>query len=317
MALVLVEPPAGCQQGQVTGKQGSLAIVAAVAPDETAHDLFRTLQNSRGSGLACLDQHLQAGRLGPGELVVIHGESGAGKSALLRNVLAAYIAGPDPADGGGHGVPVVLLDAEGDFDPYQIAEVVQGRARRLRKGLGQDRSGQPQPAAEEEVPAFVEEALSRLLVLRPREPADLLRKLAELRCILAVNPRVGLLAVDSMSAWQPVASCFPRSSTPLLQESWRALARLQREHYVAVVTTHRSSLGGGNSGSTGAWDTASVATRCRHLGIRRCPRNGLAHMPLQSDVFEVFPWSAAHGGLTSVAPFTLSQAGEIITMPCC
>ncbi|CAK0864598.1 unnamed protein product, partial [Prorocentrum cordatum] len=220
MALVALDAGAGHGPSSPDGLAAD-----AVRPDETAWDLLRSLRASRGSGLACLDAHLPDGSLGPGELVVVHGAAGAAKSALLRSLLAAYVA---RTERGGHGLPAVLVDADGSFDAGLLAGVLEARgesALRRRREVG--RPAEPEHAVSDA--EAVEEALGRLLVLRPDEPQDLLRQLRLLRDVLAANPAVALLVVDSMSAWQTATAAFPKASAPFVRESWRALERLQRE----------------------------------------------------------------------------------------
>mmetsp|Transcript_119630 Transcript_119630/g.381748 ORF Transcript_119630/g.381748 Transcript_119630/m.381748 type:complete len:324 (+) Transcript_119630:62-1033(+) len=301
-------------------------IAAMVAPDETAYDLFRALRRSRASGVPCVDGRLAGGCLGPGELVLLHGESGSGKSALLRSILAAYVAGTEVREGAGHSVPAILIDTEGTFDAGLFSEVLQSRVERLCRAAGK---GSP-------VEGCVDEALSRLLVLRPQEPIDLLRNLDHLRALLAANPRVGLLVVDSMSAWQPLATNFPRSVTPFMQESWRALVRLQKEHCVALVVANRGAALG-TASSSGPWSCIGSSAKCRHLGIRKLPRRG--YIPVSEDadlddtpplVFEAFPNNSGPcqvmgdtfevsvlgfntGEVISAGTFTLSDGGEVIS----
>ncbi|CAE8628664.1 unnamed protein product, partial [Polarella glacialis] len=227
------------------------AIAALVAPDETASDLFRTLRSSRGTGIACLDQHLPGGSLGPGQLVALHGETGCGKSVLLRNALAAYIL---PQSCGGHALPSVLIDAERTFDPAILA-------RLLRARLMSSEDWRRQAAEEKlDVAEAVSECLARLLILSPSEPIDMLRQLRQLKKVLAANPTAGILAVDSMSAWQSLAAAFPRTVGPPLKECWRALARLQAEHCIAVVVTHRDPVATEGNAAIGG---------NLHLGLRR------------------------------------------------
>merc|ERR1712113_744539 len=125
---------------------------------------------------------------------------------------------------------------------------------------------------------LMEEAMSRLLVLRPREPIDLLRQLCRLKDVFAANPVASLLVVDSMSAWQPLINAFPRSVAPVMKECWHALARLQHELCIAVVVTYRDLVTKGYTASTGvvpgAWsstDSRMSAIKCCHLAIARSP----------------------------------------------
>jgi len=205
--------------------------VSTMVPDETAFDVLRAVRCCRGTGIACIDGNLDGGCLGPSEIVVLHGESGAAKSTVARNIIVAYIA---PTEIGGHGLPAVLIDAEGTFDVVILARLLTAAAEHHLSSQGCMLS---QFSTEE----LVQESLSRLLVLRPAEPLDLLRQLYSLRDVLEANPTTSLLVVDSMSAWQPLAAAFPRAVTPLLREAWKAMDRLQREHCLAVVVTLRES----------------------------------------------------------------------------
>mmetsp|Transcript_46926 Transcript_46926/g.130704 ORF Transcript_46926/g.130704 Transcript_46926/m.130704 type:complete len:269 (+) Transcript_46926:94-900(+) len=196
-------------------------------PDETVHDVLRVLRSSRGTGLTGLDARLPGGCLVPGELVVLQGATSAAKAALLRDIVAAYVA---PASCGGHSLPVAFVDTRGTFDILDLARLLEVRFASAIGACSADISKRERAEG-------VEEGLSRLLVLRPEEPADLLRLLHGLRDVCSANPTMSLLVVDSMSTWHPLAMAFPRSTGPFLREAWRALDLLQREHCIAVVAT--------------------------------------------------------------------------------
>jgi len=204
----------------------------------------------------------------------------------------------------------VLLDTEGTFDVEMLADVIRARASRSCSddGSGHHPTGGAADAGAD-VDARVEEALSRLLVIRPRTPAELLGRLDRLRDLLAANPRVSLLVVDSMSAWQHMLGIFPKSMTRFVHESWRALTRLQREYCVALVVTHRSQAAGsggyGMGGSGGAaWNCLGRGAHCCHLTLRRIPGPSVASFgaadegmgaSTRADVGDVV---AASGGLS-------------------
>eukprot|EP00927_Polykrikos_kofoidii_P028897 TRINITY_DN25094_c0_g2_i1.p1 TRINITY_DN25094_c0_g2~~TRINITY_DN25094_c0_g2_i1.p1 ORF type:complete len:345 (+),score=58.38 TRINITY_DN25094_c0_g2_i1:74-1108(+) len=218
--------------GAVVASSSTSAAAAAVAPDETVYDVLQTVRSSRGTGLTFLDAQLPGGRLGPSELLVLHGEAMPAKSALLRGVIATYVA---PLRAGGHELPIVIVDTEGSFDVRALARMLEERALAVVDcATAEDGSGCDDRTFAEDL---VEEALSRLLVLHPREPIDLLKHLYGLREVLAANPTVGLLVVDSMSSWQALGGAFPRSVLPPLRAAWRAIRSLQREHCLAAVTT--------------------------------------------------------------------------------
>merc|ERR1711988_1856855 len=125
---------------------------------------------------------------------------------------------------------------------------------------------------------LVQEALSRLIVLRPSEPVDLLKQLCQLRDVLVANPTTSLLVVDSMSAWQPLATAFPRAVAPVLREAWKALGRLQQEHCLAVVVTQREDSTGLSSAShfgSASSSASGLASRCCHVGMARRITEGL------------------------------------------
>eukprot|EP00747_Dinoflagellata_sp_TGD_P187311 gnl/TRDRNA2_/TRDRNA2_44887_c0_seq1.p1 gnl/TRDRNA2_/TRDRNA2_44887_c0~~gnl/TRDRNA2_/TRDRNA2_44887_c0_seq1.p1 ORF type:complete len:322 (-),score=46.80 gnl/TRDRNA2_/TRDRNA2_44887_c0_seq1:66-986(-) len=292
------------------------AIAALVAPDETAYDLLRALHCSRGTGLECVDRHLRGGCLGPGELVVLHGDVGTAKTALLRNIIAAYIG---PIAGGGYAVPVVLIDAEGAFDMMLLARLIESSIERTRaEARGAGARGDllvgldnGEPAAE-----LVEEALSRLLVLQPREPLDLLRHLSRLREVFKANPTTALLAVDSMSAWQSLMRPFPRTVDTVLRECWNALARLQQEHSIAVIVTSRDLSEGGTKVGQ-AWPCPSDGRKsaaCCHLGIVRAGSSG--RCGTESGGREIFAVSSrggdSHSGPIPAVPFALGHGGEVV-----
>lgn len=231
------------------------ASAIAVAPDETAYELVQRLCCSRGTGLKCVDENLPDGCLGPSEVVIMYGETSSAKSILLRGMAATYVT---PPCWGGYGLPAILVDADGTFDAALMARLVASRCPR-HLACAED-TGRA---------AYLEESMSRLLVVRPQDPLDLLRHLRRLRSVLAANPSCSLLAVDSMSAWQPMAAAFPQTVTPILKACWNALARLQQERSIAVVTTFNASTGL-NTGNRGDRAWCSVGS-CAHLAISRLP----------------------------------------------
>lgn len=262
-------------------------------PDETAFDVLRAARSCRGTGLDCIDSHLDCGVLGPSELVVLHGQTGTAKSAVLRNIVVSYIAS---AELGGLALPAVMIDTEGTFDVLLLARLITTAAN--RKQL-------PSPADQ------VQEALSRLLVLRAAEPVDLLRQLCQLRDVLVANPTTSLLVVDSMSAWQPMATAFPRAVGPVLREAWKALARLQRQHCLAVVVANRddgNSTALGFSSKTNAANNASIPTSsCCHLNISRHDTEAARERTSFSTCKRAQGTSRNHQ-----VPFHLSESGEVI-----
>lgn len=301
------------------------AIAKLVEPDETAYDLIHALQNSCGTGLACIDAHLRIGSLGPGEMVVIHGESGAGKSILLQNILVAYIA-PDVC--GGHGLPAILIDADNTFNMSQLVQILEKYIRRTIQTVAEDGSFMVAPD-EAMIKTFVEEAVSRLLVLRPKEPIDMLRHLRGLCEVLAANPTTALLMVDSMTAWQPLAAAFQRTMAQVLNESWRALSRLQQKYCIAVVVAYRDIAA--DSGANGAGQTAAASagiTNCCHLTIQHTISPGPAseftrleqpeenEPEFHGEMFKVSSCARMIGDPLKSVPFKLSDVGEVINVAC-
>jgi len=300
------------------------AIAATVAPDETAFDVLQKCRRSRlhrgGTGCACLDAHLRLGHLAADELVVLHGEVGSAKSALLRNVLGYYLSS---SAFGGQGLPVVLIDADATFDVLMLAQLIRARVERgltkLKLQEEEERhhqqpttahasSSSSSSCAPPQLEAIVQEAISRLLVLRPREPADLLRQLSRLRTLLSANPTASLIIVDSMSAWQSLSQGFPRSTTAILRESWRALLRLQREHCVSVVASLRAFRQVNRSDCDFSREPVSaVGSFCCHLRVARSPN-------LESFVVSILGDQVQNSADAKATYFGLSAAGEIINL---
>jgi len=216
----------------------------------------------------------------------------------MQNVIAEYVAPPAL---GGHGLPAVLIDADAASDVGRLAALLEARAERRALPDGAQ---------------LVKEALSRLLVLCPDEPLDLLRQLRQVREVLGANPMAALLAVDAMTAWQPFSGAFSRAVAPVLRECWATLARLQRELCIAVLVVQRDlgmDAAGGSSSYAGA-DSGSLANSC-HLSVLRrmpgAPSAGNLRDEFGRDVFVVTSWAR---GLETPAPaaFAFSETGEVI-----
>lgn len=270
-----------------------------VLPDESAFDVLRAVRSCRGTGIGCIDGLLDGACLGPSELVVLHGESSSAKSTLIRNIIASYVAS---AEVGGHALPAVLIDTEGTFDVLLLTRLLAASAERRQTGRGIATSD------------LIHEALSRLLVLRPAEPADLLRQIYQLRNVLVANPTTSLLVVDSMSAWQPIAAAFPRAVAPVMREVWKALRRVQNEHCLAVIVAHREDAGAMGAASSfvpgGSTSTSSLASHCCHLSVAR-RQQGEASFATSKRC----PGPMTGGAcLQQEFPFVLSDAGEIIAV---
>lgn len=278
----------------------SSTITELVAPDETLYNVIRAALASHGTGISFIDDLLPAGCLGPSEIIAIHGETASGKSTLLRNIFATYVM---PLDAGGHGLPVVLIDADYTFDESTFVKLLEAKAR--AEGFANDAVS---------LKAVVAQALSKLLVWRPEEPLDLLRVLWRLRDLLAANPTTALLVVDSMSAWHPNLASFPRSSTRVLRECWQALARLQREHCLAVVVAHRDQHA--DNGGIGAklWTDSA----CIHLRVlKEAAQGASATMELSSPpgVSAVlgFTFALSSQDSSSTFHFCFSPCGQAVS----
>jgi hypothetical protein len=280
---------------------------AALVPDETAFDVLRAVRCCRGTGIACIDGHLDGGCLSPSELVVLHGESSSAKSTLVRNVVASYIAA---AEIGGHCLPAVLIDTEGTFDVILLTRLLAAVSER-----NQNRFAGGSVEVDISIEDHVEEALSRLLILRPAEPLDLLRDLYLLRDILTANPTTALLVVDSMSAWQSMASAFPRAVMPLLREAWKAILRLQQEHCLAAVVTLRDPSTDGVKTCHARHLQPAHGASCCHLNVGR-------HVAQMGEIDSCFTISRCSPTVSTSMPsnamqilsFFLSEAGEVVSV---
>eukprot|EP00929_Paragymnodinium_shiwhaense_P106121 TRINITY_DN71277_c0_g1_i2.p1 TRINITY_DN71277_c0_g1~~TRINITY_DN71277_c0_g1_i2.p1 ORF type:complete len:212 (+),score=34.95 TRINITY_DN71277_c0_g1_i2:337-972(+) len=200
------------------------------------------------------------------------------------------------------------------FDVLALAHLLEERCKR---------------AALEGLADRVEEALSRLLVLRPKDPPDLLRQILDLAELLSVNPTVSLLVVDAMTSWDFQLMGLPRSSRPFLQEAWRCLGRLQQERSLALlacVHLPRSPLQRGL-----LLDTAGV--NCCHLRLQRyvtalsqrtshnfdgggCPFGGTQSAASASEVPPRFCLVPVAGNMSTLpqAAFSVLPSGELVDM---
>lgn len=282
MALVSVEE---------YGRNGASHTASIVEPDETLYDVIRSLSASRATGLPCLDEQLPSGALGPSQLVVLRGETACAKSVLLCNVLLTYVA---PALVGGYELPAVLIDAEGTFSAASFALLVEAFIDHPEVAT----CGQQEDVS---IATLVEEALSRLLVLRPKEPVELLRQLRWLHKLLSANPETSLLVVDSMSAWQPLANAFPRSIVPLVRECWHALERLQRQHCLGIVVAQREFAADSNRHNATAAATACISN-CYYMSVAR----------KAGRTFTVCAQAQKQSRESSA--FTISSKGEVVSL---
>lgn len=132
----------------------------------------------------------------------------------------------------------------------------------------------------------------------------MLEQLEWLHTALAENPSTSLVAVDSMTAWQSMAAAFPCSVGAVVRDCWCALARLQREHCIAVVVTHR------DSGVSGLEQKVAVAEvgECCHLNVERERR---AHVGPAIEMFAVVAWCKTLKARVSL-PFSFSHAGAVV-----
>lgn len=257
----------------------------------------------------------------------MHGEVGAAKTVVLQNIVALHIA---PAVAGGHALPAVLVDTEGRFDTAAFASLLEGVISHASRSQSDCSEGQR--AGGTVASNLVKEALSRLLIFRPREPIDLLRQLYQLRDLFQANPTASLLAVDSMSAWQPLTAAFPQAVTPAMRESWNALLRLQHEHCLAIVVTQRD--GDGGSALPRVNGLPGMMNSCLHLNIskhsceaqgvdgelvyaRRCEMQDPTDCP-SGVIFSISShWSTATAGRSrpcGTPSFLLSDLGRVSSL---
>jgi RecA/RadA recombinase len=133
--------------------------------------------------------------------VEVYGGEGAGKSALALNAIISAIL---PKTHGGDGGSAVLLDLDYKFAFARLHEMIEHRIRAAVASTataGREQRGTNEVAdADADVEATMSAVLARLMVAHVADTKQLLATLHVLPAVIAANPTIRLLVIDSVSA---------------------------------------------------------------------------------------------------------------------
>ncbi|XP_039522673.1 DNA repair protein XRCC2 isoform X2 [Pimephales promelas] len=166
-----------------------------------------------------------------GDVVEFHGMEGTGKTETLYHLIIRCIM---PVQNGGLEVGVVFVDTDYHFDMLRLVSALEGRlAQDLKESNG----------SENEPEERVRSCLRRLSVVHCNSSVQLLLTLHYLENTFSSQPSVGLLVIDSISAFYWVDRFSGGESTVCQEANLRKctelLDRLRRNYGIVVfATTH-------------------------------------------------------------------------------
>uniref|UniRef100_A0A665U1R8 RecA family profile 1 domain-containing protein n=1 Tax=Echeneis naucrates TaxID=173247 RepID=A0A665U1R8_ECHNA len=174
-----------------------------------------------------------------GEVVELYGMEGTGKTELLYHLLCRCVL---PNAAGGLEVDVVFVDTDYSLDMLRLVSILETLP-----------TSSPLASSEE---AVLRSCLSRLLVVHCSSSSQLLLTLHFLETSLSSRPSLGLLLIDSISAFYWLDRCEGGASLTKQEEKLskcsELLDRLLRDYRITVFATcHaiRRSLTGRSSSS--------------------------------------------------------------------
>ncbi|XP_028646703.1 DNA repair protein XRCC2 [Erpetoichthys calabaricus] len=160
----------------------------------------------------------EVGFPGPGDVVELHGAEGTGKTELLYHVLVHCIL---PTAQGGLEVEVLFVDTDFHFDMLRLVALLEQRL-----------PGSPE--------ALVRRSLRRLTLVQCSSSVQLLLTLRHLESLLCGRTALGVLMLDSLSAFYWTDRSAGREDT--LRRCSEFLQKLVKDYHLLVFAATQALM---------------------------------------------------------------------------
>ncbi|KAK2152352.1 hypothetical protein LSH36_330g00021 [Paralvinella palmiformis] len=182
-------------------------------------------------------------RSGPSHksIIELYGEEGVGKTQMLIHLLAKCILPNEwnglPVDG--LGISAIFVDSNFDMSLIRLAGVLESRIVGCIERNGE--TAAELSVADEDVEALVKQCLGRLYLVRCKSSSQLYITLDYLENLLCNKPDIGVLMIDSISAFYWIDKYAAGDSVQAQQRNTTHIAeiveRLAGTHNLVVFTT--------------------------------------------------------------------------------
>ena len=201
--------------------------------------------------------------LKPGHVVELYGTSCCTKTEVLYHLVAQCILPPNwrGVQLNGHNVGVVFVDTEYQFSMLRLFAIMESRVmERLEKVKSDQNDDDEEQSARTDLPTgdnvegFIKTALSKLYVVRCSSSEQLVISLHSLESLLANHPEIGVLMLDSVSAFYWIdrtnAGDNANNQEAMQRRTTQILQRLMDEYQLVLIATkpaivQRKHRGGG------------------------------------------------------------------------
>ena len=182
----------------------------------------------------------------------LHGTEGTAKSEMLYHLIVRCIL---PTKHGGLETEVMFVDTDYHFDTLRLVTILE--ARLAQQSAEPTRESCPKEGTEEEEgdEEMVKACLQRLFLVHSSTSAQMLLSLHYLEGWFSSRPTLGLLVLDSISAFYWQDRCNGGGSVPRqeanLRKCTQLLERLRKDYGIVVfATVHAIMRNYGNSSET-------------------------------------------------------------------
>ncbi|XP_062377175.1 DNA repair protein XRCC2 [Sardina pilchardus] len=234
-------------------------MIRNVNMSETGAQLFARLEGRRC--LKDIEPQIFPEDCGPsqGDIVELHGTEGTAKTEMLYHLIVRCIL---PTKHGGLEAEVVFVDTDFHFDTLRLVTVLEARLSQKTAGATSEKRRKEGAEEEEEGDEeTVKACLRRLFVVHCSSSAQMLLSLHYLEGWFSSRPALGLLVLDSISAfyWQDRSGGGESVSQQEanLRKCALLLDRLRRDYGIVVFATVHAVMR--NYGSSDA--SSSTAPR--------------------------------------------------------
>lgn len=202
----------------------------------------------------------------PGSVVEFSGQEGGGKSEMLLHLIANCILPTSWKDLklNGRSVGVVFVDTDYHFQLLRLVTILEHRILNAIKETqagtmlsknsksnqwdnNTDEHPSCYPEKYDDYETFIKTCLSNLFIVHCNSSVQLLATILSLENLLAAKPEVGVLMVDSLSAFYWVDRCSGGESLSYQEANQRKIVdvvkRYTQQYHVVLIVTKQSIFG--------------------------------------------------------------------------